>query len=229
MSGRKCKEKGRQSDIREASKNSSTKRRDVERSDSKRGDVKRSSDGKRSDGKRSRSDKEQSDEKRVRKLSSRADFRNRMNILKGDATDPVGSGKKIIAHICNNAGFWGKGFVMSVSKRWKQPEITYRELEPPISMGLVQFVAVSPDITVANMIAQLSPYVPNPLQYDTLRKCLKQLRRHARKRGFSVHMPKIGAGLGRGDWSIIKEIIMEELVKKEISVYIYEFNEAGRK
>ncbi|GAL87250.1 hypothetical protein NEMVEDRAFT_v1g223552 [Sporocytophaga myxococcoides] len=44
---------------------------------------------------------------------------------KGDATRPVGSGNKIIVHVCN--GGWGKGFVMSISKRWKLPETEYRK------------------------------------------------------------------------------------------------------
>ncbi len=30
--------------------------------------------------------------------------------LKGDATQPKTEGNKIIAHICNDIGGWGKGF-----------------------------------------------------------------------------------------------------------------------
>lgn len=50
-----------------------------------------------------------------------------INYLKGDATNPEISGNKIIAHICNDVGGWGKGFVVAVSKRWKEPELSYRE------------------------------------------------------------------------------------------------------
>ena len=38
----------------------------------------------------------------------------------GDATRPIGDGPKIIAHVCNDAGGWGKGFVVAVSRRWPQ-------------------------------------------------------------------------------------------------------------
>ena len=50
-----------------------------------------------------------------------------INYLNGDATNPTGNGNKIIVHICNDIGGWGKGFVMAISKRWKQPEHQYRE------------------------------------------------------------------------------------------------------
>lgn len=47
--------------------------------------------------------------------------------LKGDATNPMGKGNKIIAHICNDVGGWGKGFVLAISRKWKEPEKAYRK------------------------------------------------------------------------------------------------------
>lgn len=41
--------------------------------------------------------------------------------LKGDATTPQARGNKIIAHVCNDLGGWGKGFVLAISKRWPEP------------------------------------------------------------------------------------------------------------
>lgn len=46
--------------------------------------------------------------------------------LTGDATHPQGEGIKIIAHVCNDIGAWGRGFVLSLSKRWIEPELMYR-------------------------------------------------------------------------------------------------------
>ena len=48
--------------------------------------------------------------------------------IKGDATRPIGDGSKLILHICNDVGAWGSGFVVALSKRWKEPEQKYREL-----------------------------------------------------------------------------------------------------
>ncbi len=50
-----------------------------------------------------------------------------LRIIKGDATCPQAKGPKVIAHVCNDLGGWGKGFVLAVSKRWAEPERAYRE------------------------------------------------------------------------------------------------------
>ena len=73
--------------------------------------------------------------------------------LKGDATNPAAVGNKIIVHVCNDIGGWGKGFVMAISKRWKEPEKKYREwfkAKIDFSLGEVQFVKVEDDLWIAN-------------------------------------------------------------------------------
>jgi O-acetyl-ADP-ribose deacetylase (regulator of RNase III) len=47
--------------------------------------------------------------------------------IKGDATCPQARGPKVIAHVCNDRGRWGKGFVLAVSARWPEPERAYRD------------------------------------------------------------------------------------------------------
>lgn len=42
---------------------------------------------------------------------------NATTYLKGDATCPQAKGVKIICHVCNDIGGWGKGFVLALSKR----------------------------------------------------------------------------------------------------------------
>jgi O-acetyl-ADP-ribose deacetylase (regulator of RNase III) len=77
--------------------------------------------------------------------------------IKGDATNPEGSGNKIIVHICNDIGGWGKGFVVAISKRWIKPENKYREWfksQNNFELGEVQFVRVEEDIWIANVIGQ---------------------------------------------------------------------------
>jgi hypothetical protein len=79
----------------------------------------------------------------------------------GDATNPQGAGPKILVHLCNDAGHWGAGFVLAVSRRWPAPERHYHlwhragELEGlPFALGQVQFVAVAEALWVANLIGQ---------------------------------------------------------------------------
>lgn len=79
--------------------------------------------------------------------------------LQGDATQPQAEGNTIIAHVCNDLGGWGKGFVMAISKRWPEPEATYRDWHKERSkndfaLGAIQLVQVEPSVWVANMVAQ---------------------------------------------------------------------------
>ena len=77
--------------------------------------------------------------------------------LVGDATRPVGDGAKIIVHVCNDIGKWGRGFVLAVSRRWPEPERVFKALfkaGEESQLGDVQFVQVDPGITVANVIGQ---------------------------------------------------------------------------
>ncbi len=53
-------------------------------------------------------------------------MKNDIQYIKGDATKPISDGNKIIVHICNDIGGWGKGFVMAITKRWTEPENKYR-------------------------------------------------------------------------------------------------------
>src|SRR5581483_10132905 len=101
-----------------------------------------------------------------------------LNYVQGDATEPVSDGAKIIAHICNDQGAWGAGFVLALSKRWPQPEVAYRKW-PARTLGEVQFVDTDqPGLIVANMIAQHSTYFLGnrpPIRYVALANCLRKV------------------------------------------------------
>ena len=69
----------------------------------------------------------------------------------GDATKPEGTGRKIIAHVCNDIGAWGRGFVLALSKLSPAPKRAFREWylgreRNDFALGAVQFVSVSPNI-----------------------------------------------------------------------------------
>jgi hypothetical protein len=49
-----------------------------------------------------------------------------LDVAPGDATAPQGTGPKVIAHVCDDMGGWGKGFVVALSKRWPEPEAAYQ-------------------------------------------------------------------------------------------------------
>lgn len=159
---------------------------------------------------------------------------NTITYTKGDATHPQGDGKKIIAHICNDLGGWGKGFVLALSERSPLPEKAYRtwfrepdyEVEP-FALGSVQFTGyATPDTLVVNMIAQRgirrSDTEPPAVDYAALRRCLDKAAYGAEALGASVHMPRIGCGPAGGRWDIIEPIITQSLITRGIPVTVYD-------
>lgn len=156
--------------------------------------------------------------------------------LKGDATCPQAKGVKIIAHICNDLGGWGKGFVLALSKRWSAPEDLYRKwhktrfyhdgLGPDdnFCLGNVQLILIDKYIFVVNMIAQHGMKTGSngpPIRYDALETCLSKLRIIALDSQASVHMPRIGCGLAGGKWEKVEPIIQKTL--SDINVFIYDY------
>lgn len=145
--------------------------------------------------------------------------------LKGDATNPQISGPSIIAHICNDRGGWGKGFVLAVSKRWPDPEQYYRRWSRnggSFALGEIQVVQVLPNIWVANMVAQSGYRASSkgpPIRYEALEECLTKLAVEAKDKGASVHMPRIGCGLAGGRWELVEPLIQKALGNQQVFVY----------
>jgi O-acetyl-ADP-ribose deacetylase (regulator of RNase III) len=151
-----------------------------------------------------------------------------INYLKGDATCPQTAGSKILAHICNDVGGWGKGYVLAISKRWKEPENEYRfwynnRKNNNFALGKIQIVEVSKNLWVCNMVAQHGLGWHDgkpPIRYDALERCLIPLNSCARFVQASIHLPRIGCGLAGGKWSLVEEIIKKKLT---VPVYVYDF------
>lgn len=148
----------------------------------------------------------------------------------GDATRPEVQGNRFICHVCNDIGAWGKGFVLALSKRWKEPEARFREwharkTDPPFELGQVQFVEVEPTLWVVNMIGQRGirgGRNVTPIRYEAVADCLTKVARRAQELDASVHMPRIGCGLAGGEWPRIEAIILETLGVAGIAVTVYD-------
>ncbi|MFT3682492.1 MAG: macro domain-containing protein [Ferruginibacter sp.] len=150
--------------------------------------------------------------------------------IKGDATSPGAEGNKIIVHVCNDIGGWGKGFVNAISAKWSEPEKQYREWHRSgngFALGQVQFVKVKEDIWVANMIGQRdikrSKEGPAPVRYEAIDEALDRVQIFASQIQASVHMPRIGCGLAGGSWDKMETIVKQRLTDREISVTVYDF------
>ena len=126
----------------------------------------------------------------------------------------------------------GKGFVLAISKRWREPEEAYRSAfasQHAPGLGNVQFIRVSDRITVANLIGQhgvrsLRSEAAPPIRYPAIRDGLTKVAEFAQAHGASVAMPRIGCGLAGGRWEEIEPIIEDTLCKQGISVSVYDFS-----
>lgn len=128
----------------------------------------------------------------------------------GDATDLPAGQRVILAHGCNDAGRWGAGFTAAINRRWPDVQGAYLAWEggtTPVlrTLGQVQFLSPrgAENVVVANMITQRgvrSSRVPMPLDRGALGTCLLTVLRAAGTHGYRVYMPRVGCGLGGGQW-----------------------------
>lgn len=153
-------------------------------------------------------------------------------IKEGDATNPIiiDGYYSVICHCCNAIGAWGKGFVVPLGKRYPKAKEKYYELIQKTSennrLGQVSFAKVSDDIIVANIIGQHDIYSRNNetlVDYAALRTGFETIINNFQKHNMklTIHMPKIGCGLAKGDWNVIEHIIKDTFLKEKIEVYVY--------
>jgi len=143
-----------------------------------------------------------------------------IQFLIGDAAHPLGNGNKIIAHVCNDGGRWGNGFMLALSKRWRRPRDEFLLLHSrrALRLGAVQLVRVEKNIWVANLIAQHDTGVA-PIRYDALLECIKQLGFEAHQRQASLHLPRSGGELAGGNWEKVERLLTDWLPGTQIYVY----------
>ncbi len=155
---------------------------------------------------------------------------NSIEYIKGDATKPGVHGNKIIVHVCNDVGGWGKGFVLAISKNWPEPEKAYREwfkVKANFGLGEVEFVKVEDNLWVANLIGQHKMNKDEngnaPIRYEAIESGLEKVATFANEIDASVHMPRIGCGLAGGTWDRIEPLITKTLIARSVPVTVYDF------
>ncbi|MER7768099.1 macro domain-containing protein [Kitasatospora sp. NPDC096140] len=151
--------------------------------------------------------------------------------VRGDATTPLGKGVKVIAHVCNDLGGWGKGFVLALSRRWPEPEAAFRRwhrerAKNDFGLGALQLVQVEPYVWVANLVGQRGIRTGRssgvPVRYEAIDTGLAALAEHALGLGASVHMPRIGCGLAGGRWAKVEPLVTARLAARGVPVTVYD-------
>ena len=158
----------------------------------------------------------------------------KITYVKGDLFQHLPKDKKvIIPHIVSDDNKWGRGFVLSLSKFSKIPELEYRKWAShgedrgqPYKLGYVQVLQPTDNVMVANMCAQHSTITSGekvPLRYWALTRCMRYIKRTFELHLLNeIHTVKIGSGLAMGRWDFIETLINEIWVNEGIPTHIYE-------
>lgn len=129
----------------------------------------------------------------------------------------------IIVHGCNAQGVMGSGVAKAVRERYPVAYEAYMQAHRTkgLRVGQVVWATLSkeePRLALANAITQKF-YGRDPnrvyVDYDGIFEAMTTIGNIARRHDLPVHYPKIGAGLGNGDWTRISAIL--DLALKDVS------------
>jgi O-acetyl-ADP-ribose deacetylase (regulator of RNase III) len=143
-----------------------------------------------------------------------------INYVKGDLFK---SGADIIAHGCNCRGGYGSGVAFTMAKKFPKAKRYYLDKHESEGweLGDVQFVKVFGDRYIANCATQDAYYPRDKVHadYDAIRLCMMKVKDFAKAENKKIAIPKIGAGLAGGDWTVIETILQEVFSDYDIAVY----------
>ncbi len=142
---------------------------------------------------------------------------------KGDVTEAE---EPIIAHGCNAQGVMGSGVAKAIKSKFPTAYKDYRarHLAVGLSLGRVYY-SYFEDKVIANCITQeyYGRTERRYVSYDALAEIFYRLDDFmAMNKHSAIAMPRIGAGLGGGDWSVIALLIELNFSHAEHDVVIYD-------
>lgn len=137
--------------------------------------------------------------------------------------------EKYILHGCNAQGVMGSGVAKLIRAKYPSAYSVYLASKDKVEMklGCVTYAEQDDGKVILNAITQ-DRYGHQPswgktvyVSYDAVRDCMQRINWLAGKaiESVSIAMPKIGSGLGGGDWNIISDIIETESVNFQAVVY----------
>jgi len=150
-----------------------------------------------------------------------------VSYVKGDLLKATGI--NILVHGCDCFCTMGSGIAKQIAKTYPQAEIVDKATTRGNrdKLGTITIVNVAlkevgeTNKWVINAYTQYSYGTDKQnLDYDALRSCLKMLDKELPNG--TIGMPKMGCGLGLGDWEVVKLIIEEELGHRDVTVFSLE-------
>lgn len=130
----------------------------------------------------------------------------------------------VLAHSVNTRGKFGAGVALQIAKRYPAAKAAYLQkfTSSGWRLGDVQFVVLAEKI-IANMALQKT-YARTGVHTD-LSACqiaFEKLLDYCEQNDYGVAMPRVGSGLGGGQWEEIREVLEEcSTVYPDVEVEVY--------
>lgn len=141
--------------------------------------------------------------------------------------DLLNAPQKYIAHGVNCRGVMGAGVALAIKNKWPSVFTEYKKYcstfyDVNSLLGQCNIAYVDNNRSVFNCFTQTDcgntglRYI----SYDAIAQCFGYINYLIKDEVDQIALPKIGAGLGGGDWNVIERIIESEC--KNIQPYVYE-------
>lgn len=131
-----------------------------------------------------------------------------------------------IVHGCNAQGVMGSGVALGIKQTWPAAYADYRSWYETdgLVLGVAHPVPVADQLVVWNAITQhLYGSSVRHVSYDAIADCFTSINQYVNKYASlvpaEIHIPKIGAARGGGNWEIIREII-EQTVTVPVTLWL---------
>ena len=144
--------------------------------------------------------------------------------MKGDLISLAENGKfNVIVHGCNCFNNMGAGIALTIKNKY--PLVYKNDCSTAkgdkSKLGTINSTFIpNKGFIIVNAYTQYRYGNGINVDYDAIRECFKMIAILYPK--YKIGYPKIGAGFAGGDWSIISNIINEELKNLTHTLVIYE-------
>ncbi len=131
----------------------------------------------------------------------------------------------LIVHGCNCFGTMGAGIAKGIKaafpQAFKADQATARGSKAKLgTCSFAEITANGKTVIVVNAYTQFDWRGSGPkVEYEAVGSCMRWIKE--RFPGKRIGLPKIGAGLAGGDWTIIAAIIDEELAGEDVTLVEY--------
>ncbi len=149
-----------------------------------------------------------------------------MKVIQGDLIQLALAGEfDVIVHGCNCMCVMDAGIARAIKQAFPEAALSDQQTQPKdrSKLGSLTYATVERsglELTIVNGYIQYDYRGSGVLvDYDALRSVMREVRR--RFSGRRIGYPKIGAGLAKGDWSIIAPILDEELAGEDHTLVEY--------